>query len=88
MKSFSIRKLLSGHSVVIIKNGLVDEKAMKSVRMTTLDLVEQLRQCGVFNISDVQYAILEVNGNLSVLQRAEKQPCTPDDLKIKKSDAV
>ena len=87
MKSFSVRKLLSGHSVVIIKNGLIDERAMKSVRMTTLDLVEQLRQNGVFNIADVQYAILEVNGNLSVLQRANKLPCTPEDLKIKKETA-
>ena len=88
LKSFKIRKLLSGQSVVIIKNGLVDEKAMKSVRMTTLDLIEQLRQNGVFNLEDVQYAILEVNGNLSVLQKADKQNLTPADMKIKKKNAV
>ncbi len=83
MKSFSVRKLMSGKSVVIIKNGLVDEAAMKQVRMTVLDLIELLRQSNVFNISQVAYAVLEVNGSLSVLLKSEFSPATPSDLKIK-----
>lgn len=88
MKSFSVRKLLSGQSVVIIKNGLIDEAAMRRVRMTMLDLIEQLRQNGIFNIDDVAYAILEVNGNLSILQKASRLPATPKDLSLKVSPSA
>lgn len=82
MKSIAARKMMSGKSVVIIKNGKVDQNAMKQVRMTTLDLVELLRENGVFDISEAAYAVLEVNGNLSVLQKSECAPATPKDLNI------
>ena len=89
IKSFFVRKLLSGKSVVIIKNGTVDIQAMRDVRMTVLDLIELLRGQNVFNIEDVSFAVLEANGNLSVLLKGEKQPPTAADLKIKnKSDAL
>ncbi len=89
LKSFFMRKLLSGKSVVIIKNGTVDMQAMRDVRMTVLDLIELLRGQNVFNISDVSFAVLEANGNLSVLLKGEKQPATAGDLKIKnKPDAL
>lgn len=73
MKSFLIRKLFSGKSVMIIKNGVIDRNAMRNVRMTVLDLVELLRGQDVFDISDVAYAVLEVNGDLSVLLKSEAQ---------------
>ena len=44
LKSFTVRRMMSGQSVVIIKNGLIDREAMKRVRLTTLDLIEHLRQ--------------------------------------------
>lgn len=84
MKSFSVRKLMSGKSVVIIKNGAVDQKAMQSVRMTVLDLVELLRQQNVFNIDEVAFAVLEVSGDLSVMLKSNEKPVTAGDLKIKK----
>ncbi len=84
MKSIAVRKIMSGKSVVIIKNGLVDRDAMKQVRMTTLDLIELLRQNDVFDISQVEFAVLEVNGNLSVMLKPEYNPVTPDDLKLEK----
>lgn len=89
LKSFFVRKLLSGKSVVIIKNGIIDRKAMRDVRMTTLDLIELLRGQNVFDIGDVSFAILEANGNLSVLLKGKKQTVTAEDMKIKnKSDAL
>lgn len=89
LKSFAIRKLLSGKSVVIIKNGTIDRQAMRDVRMTVLDLIELLRGQNVFNIENVSFAILEANGNLSVLLKGKKQTATAEDLKIKnKSDAL
>lgn len=85
MKSFSVRKLMSGKSVVIIKNGAVDQRAMQSVRMTVLDLVELLRQQNVFNIDEVAFAVLEVSGDLSVMLKNSEMPATAGDLKIKKA---
>ncbi len=88
MKSLKIRKFMSGNSVVIINNGVLDQKAMKDVRMTVLDLVEQLRMQNVFDISAVAFAVLEINGNLSVLLKSGDQPATVKDVGIKKEKSV
>lgn len=81
MKSLKIRKLISGKSVVVIKNGVIDQKAMRRVRLTVLDLIELLRAQEVFSLDNVSYAVLEVNGSLSVLLKEDKQPLTPKTLK-------
>ena len=83
LKNQYIRKIMNGKSIVVIKNGVIDQHAMKNVRMTVLDLIELLRGQNVFDISTVAFAVLEVNGNLSVLLKKENQPATPKDLKIK-----
>jgi uncharacterized membrane protein YcaP (DUF421 family) len=88
MKSITVRKFMSGNSVVIINNGVVDQKAMKNVRMTVLDLIEQLRGQNVFDISTVAFAVLEVNGELSVLLKGGDQPLTAKDMGIKKDRAA
>lgn len=86
MKSFMIRKVLNGKSVVIIKNGVIDQQAMRDVRMTVIDLIELLRNKDVFNLSDVAFAVLEVNGNLSVLLKKDAQTVTTKDLKLNLPD--
>ncbi len=83
MKSQGIRKILSGHSIVIIKNGEIDQAAMKKVRLTLVDLIELLRAQNVFDIGQVAFAVLEVNGNLSVMLKNTEQPPTQKQLKIK-----
>lgn len=85
MKSFFMRKLLSGKSAVIIKNGEIDQTAMKNMRMTVLDLVELLRGQNVFDISTVAFAVLEVNGDLSVLLKTSEQPVTAGDIAVEKN---
>ncbi len=82
MKYMSLHKILSGKSVIIIKDGKIDQKAMKRVRLTVIDLVELLRGQDVFDISTVSFAVLEVNGNLSVILKPEHRPITPKDMKI------
>ena len=82
MKSFMVRKLLNGKSVVIIKNGVIDQQAMRDVRMTVVDLIELLRNKDVFNIADVAFAVLEVNGNLSVLLKKDAQTVTTKDVEL------
>lgn len=83
LKSISFRRLMNGKSVVVIKNGKVDEKAMRRVRMTVIDLVELLRNKDVFDVSEVDYAVLEVNGTLNVLLKPEAQPVTVKTAKLK-----
>ena len=88
MKSLYVRKIMNGKSAVIIKNGVIDQNMMRQVRMTVLDLVELLRGQDVFDISTVAYAVLEVNGNLSVLLKSSEQPVTVNDIDIKKEKAT
>ncbi|HCH28039.1 MAG TPA: DUF421 domain-containing protein [Ruminococcaceae bacterium] len=80
MKCGTVRKLMNGKSAVIIKNGVIDQQTMRDVRMTVLDLVELLRNKDVFKIEDVAFAVLEVNGELSVLLKTENQPATKKDI--------
>ncbi len=80
MKNMTVRRLISGQSVIIIEDGVIDQTAMKKVRMTILDLVELLRGENVFEIEDVAFAVLEVNGDLNVLLKSQKQTITPKDM--------
>ena len=82
MKNPFFRKAMSGKSIVVIKNGVIDQHAMKNVRMTVIDLIELLRGQNVFDISTVAFAVLEVNGNLSVLLKSKNQPPTLEDLNV------
>lgn len=86
LKSLTIRKFFSGNSVVIIKDGEIDQNAMKKVRLSVTELIELLRGQDVFDISTVAYAVLEINGDLSVLLKTEKQTVTCEDMNINKKN--
>lgn len=73
LKSDKVRNVVCGRSVLLISRGVVQEEAMRGSRYTINDLMEQLRSKDVFNISDVEFAILETNGEVSVLLRGNKQ---------------
>ncbi len=83
LKSFFVRKLMSGRSVILIKNGVIDQQSMRDVRMSVLDLIELLRAQEVFDINDVAFAVLEVSGELSILLKKQAQPVTLSDAEIK-----
>ena len=87
LKSFVVRKMLSGSSAILIRDGVIDQKELKKVRMTVLDLVEMLRGQQVFNIEDVSFAVLETGGSLSVLLKSKQQPATVGDIKVSKPPA-
>lgn len=88
MKNMTVRRLISGQSVIIIEDGVIDQTAMKKVRMTILDLVELLRGENVFEIEDVAFAVLEVNGDLNVLLKSQRQTITPKDMQLKVKPAT
>ncbi len=77
MKSITFRLLSEGDPKMVIKNGKVDLKLLKSLRLTMSDILMALRQKDVFDIDEVQYAIVETNGSLSVYLKPENQPLTP-----------
>ncbi len=84
MKSIKIRDLLQGNAVIIIRNGVLDIEKLKSLRYTVDDVMEALRQKDVFRLDDVQYAVAETNGSLSVLLKPDKRDVTSGEMKIKK----
>ncbi len=83
LKSFHVRKFMSGASVLLVRDGVPDQKALRRVRMTVLDLIELLRAQNVFDIATVAFAVLEVNGGLSVLLKSPDQPATARDVGAK-----
>ncbi len=80
-----LSKIISGKPVIIVNPKGIDYRAMKKLNLSTDDLFEALRACGYFSISQVQYAIMETNGKVSVMPKASSAPVTNSDLN---TDAV
>ncbi len=85
LKSKTAEKFLDGEPTIVIIDGIIHEESMKKFRYTIADLLTQLRDKGIFDISEVAYAVLEKDGKLSVLKKPECNPATPKDLNIKTS---
>ena len=76
MKSVRFRFISEGNPVTVIRNGELLQNQLKRLRLTVNDVLSALRQKDVFNLDDVDYAVLETNGSLSVLLKPEKLPMT------------
>ena len=87
MKSIKFRSLSDGNPIIIIKNGELDQKELKKLRLTVDDVLSGLRQKDIFDINEVSYAIIETNGTLSVLLKSGSQNATKSDVKVKNKDA-
>lgn len=83
LKSGWFRQLVCGNPIVVIENGRVMQRQMRRLRMSTEDLFEELRRAGVFALEDVAYAIVETNGQMSVLKRAPADALTPKQAGVK-----
>lgn len=81
-----LRLLFSGRPQVIIREGKIDQKAMKKIRFTLDDLMENLRGEGVFDIQDVWHCVVETNGKVNVLQKFPARTLTPADMQLKGKD--
>ncbi len=71
-----VRQLVSGNPIVVIQDGQIDQAQMKNLRLSVDDLMEQLRSSNIFDIRDVDYAVVETTGRLSVYQKIEAQAVT------------
>lgn len=86
LKSHKLRTFMQGHPVIVIKNGEIDLKALRKLRMTVNDLLSALRQKDVFDIAQVSYAIFETNGKISVLLKPEYRNSTASDVGLMPAD--
>lgn len=82
MKNLSSKRLTTGEPLILIKNGTVNDINLKKARYNIEDLLMQLRKKDVFNLSEVEFALLEIDGELSVLKKAPYNTVTPKDLNI------
>jgi len=82
LKSTYVRVLLDDEPTIVIKKGQIVESSLKKERLSLDDLAMQLRLNQVFSILDVEYAILEPNGALTVMEKHEKQPVSKGDMQI------
>ena len=86
LKSYKFRAFMQGHPIIVIRDGVIDIKALKKMRMSVNDLMGALRQKDVFEISQVSYAIFETNGQISVLLKPENMNATAGDLNLMPQD--
>ena len=82
MKSIRFRTLMCGRPSIVVRDGKVDQGEMRRNRLTVDELLEELRGQGVTDLKDVQYAVLETSGQVSVLLRPQAQPVTPRQLSL------
>ncbi len=82
IKSLRARKFTEGEPVVVMQNGQIMEKNMKKLRYHIDNLEAQLRDKGVFDFEEVEFAVLEPHGQLSVLKKSQYLPLTPKDMNI------
>ena len=82
IKSIRIREIICGKPRILMYRGKIDEKAMIKENFTINELQERLRVNGIFNLEDVEYAILETSGQITVIPKPNKRGTTPEDFGI------
>lgn len=83
LKNRKIRNMISGRPSVLVCHGRVNEKEMKRQRFSIEDLMEELRISGYADITQIEYAMLETNGQISVIPKTQSRPVCIDDIGIK-----
>ena len=82
MKSKFIYNLLKGKGIVVVKEGKVMEENLSKIGYSGEDLLRELRSKNVFNLADVEFAMMESTGDVNILMKSDKRPLTPKDLQI------
>ncbi len=83
LKSKLMHDWIHGHETVLIKQGKIMEENLKQLSLTGQDLLKDLRSKNIFNIADVEFAVIETTGELNVLLKSDKKPITSHDLEKK-----
>lgn len=85
MKSKWLHDVINGKERVIMKNGKIMEENLSKVRLTGEELLRELRSKNIFNLADVEFAIMETTGDINISLKSDKKTVTPHDLGIKVS---
>ena len=88
IKSEKFKNLVSGKPSILIEKGKLNIKELSKLRITSTDLLEQLRLENCPSLSNVEYAIMESNGQLTVIPKAEEKPLTPKDMGLTVNDGL
>ena len=86
MKSIRLRTLLFGGPSILVYHGVIDQKQMHADRFTADELMQELRKQGMFDLSEVEYAILETDGRLNIIPYPAHLPPTAEQLGVKAED--
>lgn len=82
LKSTKLREIICGKPRILIYRGKIQEKAMIKERFTINELQERIRSQNVVNLGDVEYAILETSGQITVIEKPNKRQAIPEDFEI------
>lgn len=82
LKNETARRIICGGPSILIEKGKINQPELTRLRYSLSDLLEQLRLKDMPNIADVEYAILETSGKLSIIPKSKKRPVNPEDLKL------
>ncbi|EKS4343385.1 DUF421 domain-containing protein [Clostridium sporogenes] len=82
LKSEKIRSLINGEPSILIEKGKIDFQELKNQRFNINDLMEELRLQGYYDLENIEYAILETSGQLSIIPKTEESPVTKKDLSL------
>lgn len=82
LKSKIIRRLSCGKPVIIIKDGKIDQQKMKELRFTADDLIEAMRSSNIFDLNEIQFAVVETTGVVSFYQKYQYRNVTNEDLQL------
>lgn len=83
MKSIFLRRIFTGVPTIIVQNGKFIKENMKKTRYDMNDFLEECRSNGYFDVSEIECALVEANGKVSILPKSENKPLTPKDMQIK-----
>lgn len=81
-KSIIARRLISGVPIVLIEHGKISKEQLRKVKLDINDLLQDAREDGIFDISEVDYAIMEASGKVTFLLKSENEPVTKKDMKV------
>lgn len=84
LKSEKFKNLVSGKPSILIENGKINNQELKKLRISLNELTEQLRLGGTPSLTDVDYAVMEANGQVSIIIKPDKRPLTPNDMNLTK----
>lgn len=82
LKNLTFRRLINSEPITLVENGNIVDENMKKMKLTINELKMKLREKNAFNVADVEFAIMETDGKLSVLPKSDKKPLTPSHMNI------